>query len=72
MIGRAVGPVVAGPSEWLAVGGPRDRLGRAMRTRTWRDACDTVVNIPIGGAASSLGAPSAGAVALYEIARQRK
>ncbi|MFZ2177570.1 MAG: TrmH family RNA methyltransferase [Rhodococcus sp. (in: high G+C Gram-positive bacteria)] len=38
----------------------------------WRDACDTVVNIPIGGAASSLGAPSAGAVALYEIARQRQ
>ena len=38
----------------------------------WRDACDTVVSIPIGGAASSLGAPSAGAVALYEIARQRK
>ncbi|WAM15630.1 TrmH family RNA methyltransferase [Rhodococcus sp. JS3073] len=38
----------------------------------WRDACDTVVNIPIGGAASSLGAPSAGAVALYEIARQRR
>ncbi|MGV9863196.1 TrmH family RNA methyltransferase [Rhodococcus koreensis] len=38
----------------------------------WRGACDTVVNIPIGGAASSLGAPSAGAVALYEIARQRR
>ncbi|MCQ4119438.1 TrmH family RNA methyltransferase [Rhodococcus tibetensis] len=38
----------------------------------WRAACDTVVNIPIGGAASSLGAPSAGAVALYEIARQRR
>lgn len=37
----------------------------------WRDACDAVVSIPIGGAASSLGAPSAGAVALYEIARQR-
>lgn len=37
----------------------------------WRQACDVVVNIPIGGAASSLGAPSAGAVGLYEIARQR-
>lgn len=38
----------------------------------WREACDVVVNIPIGGAASSLGAPSAGAVGLYEIARQRR
>lgn len=38
----------------------------------WRDACDVVVSIPIGGAASSLGAPSAGAVALYECARQRR
>ncbi|MBY6679812.1 rRNA methyltransferase [Rhodococcus sp. BP-316] len=37
----------------------------------WRDACDVVVSIPIGGAASSLGAPSAGAVGLYEITRQR-
>ena len=37
----------------------------------WRDACDVVVSIPIGGSASSLGAPSAGAVGLYEIARQR-
>lgn len=37
----------------------------------WRAACDHCVRIPIGGAASSLGAPSAGAVALYEIARQR-
>ncbi|MFD4369787.1 TrmH family RNA methyltransferase [Rhodococcus sp. NPDC058521] len=38
----------------------------------WRQACDVVVNIPMGGAASSLGAPSAGAVGLYEIARQRR
>lgn len=38
----------------------------------WRDACDVTVRIPIGGAASSLGAPSAGAVCLYEIARQRR
>lgn len=37
----------------------------------WRAACDTTVRIPIGGAASSLGAPSAGAVCLYEITRQR-
>ena len=38
----------------------------------WRDACDVTVRIPIGGAASSLGAPSAGAVCLYETARQRR
>ncbi|MFC9790338.1 TrmH family RNA methyltransferase [Rhodococcus sp. NPDC127528] len=38
---------------------------------SWRAACDVTVSIPIGGAASSLGAPSAGAVCLYEIARQR-
>ena len=37
----------------------------------WRDNCDAVVQIPIGGAASSLGAPSAGAICLYEVARQR-
>lgn len=43
---------------------------RGMST-AWRDACDVTVRIPIGGAASSLGAPSAGAVCLYEIARQR-
>lgn len=38
----------------------------------WREACDVTVSIPIGGTASSLGAPSAGAVGLYEIARQRR
>ena len=38
----------------------------------WRAACDGVVHIPIGGAASSLGAPSAAAVCLYEIDRQRR
>ncbi|MFD4294887.1 TrmH family RNA methyltransferase [Rhodococcus sp. NPDC058505] len=37
----------------------------------WRGACDVTASIPIGGAASSLGAPSAGAVCLYEITRQR-
>ncbi|MGW5074929.1 TrmH family RNA methyltransferase [Rhodococcus sp. NPDC004095] len=37
----------------------------------WRGACDVTVSIPIGGAASSLGAPSAGAVCLYEVTRQR-
>lgn len=38
----------------------------------WQDACDEVLSIPMGGTASSLGAPSAGAVGLYEISRQRR
>ncbi len=38
----------------------------------WADACDDLVTIPMGGTASSLGAPSAGAISLYEIARQRR
>lgn len=38
----------------------------------WQQACDDLVSIPMGGSASSLGAPSAGAVALYEISRQRR
>jgi TrmH family RNA methyltransferase len=37
----------------------------------WRDACDAVVRIPIGGAASSLNAATAASVVLYEAARQR-
>ncbi|HEX4724506.1 MAG TPA: TrmH family RNA methyltransferase [Pseudonocardiaceae bacterium] len=37
----------------------------------WREACDVVVRIPIGGAASSLNAASAASVVLYEVARQR-
>ncbi|HEX5402301.1 MAG TPA: TrmH family RNA methyltransferase [Pseudonocardiaceae bacterium] len=37
----------------------------------WRDACDVVVRIPIGGAASSLNAANAATVVLYETARQR-
>lgn len=37
----------------------------------WREACDAMVRIPIGGAASSLNAASAATVALYEAARQR-
>lgn len=37
----------------------------------WRVACTDLVSIPIGGGASSLNAASAGAVVLYEIARQR-
>lgn len=38
----------------------------------WQDVCDDLVSIPMGGTASSLGAPSAAAVALYEISRQRR
>ncbi|MEV0050516.1 RNA methyltransferase [Saccharopolyspora shandongensis] len=38
---------------------------------TWRDLCDDVVRVPIGGVASSLNAASAGTVVLYEAARQR-
>lgn len=37
----------------------------------WRESCDTIAHIPIGGGASSLNAASAGTVALYEAARQR-
>lgn len=37
----------------------------------WRQACDAMVRIPIGGAASSLNAASAATVALYEATRQR-
>ncbi|CAM3072737.1 TrmH family RNA methyltransferase [Skermania piniformis] len=37
----------------------------------WRQVCDATVHIPVGGAASSLGAPSAAAVALYEIAARQ-
>lgn len=40
-------------------------------SRAWREGCDRLARIPIGGQASSLGAPSAGAVALYEVSRQR-
>ncbi len=38
----------------------------------WRGACDEVVRIPIGGAASSLNAATAATVVLYEAARQRR
>ena len=40
-------------------------------SRSWRELCDEVVRIPMGGAASSLNAASAGTVALYEATRQR-
>jgi tRNA G18 (ribose-2'-O)-methylase SpoU len=37
----------------------------------WRAACDRLVRIPIGGAASSLNAATAAGILLYEAARQR-
>jgi len=38
----------------------------------WREACDAVARIPIGGSASSLNAANAASVVLYEAARQRR
>lgn len=37
----------------------------------WREACDTLVRIPMTGAASSLNAAAAASIALYESFRQR-
>ncbi|MFC4126715.1 TrmH family RNA methyltransferase [Nocardia rhizosphaerae] len=44
----------------------------AGMSTAWAQACDDLVTIPMGGTASSLGAPSAGAIGLYEISRQRR
>lgn len=44
---------------------------RAGMSAGWRESCDVIARIPIGGAASSLNAASAAAVVLYEAARQR-
>lgn len=38
----------------------------------WRESCDRMVSIPMVGSASSLNAANAGAVVLYEAARQRR
>ena len=38
----------------------------------WREACDVVAEIPMGGSASSLNASVAGSLALYEVSRQRR
>lgn len=43
---------------------------RGMST-TWKDACDEILRIPIGGAASSLNAAAAASIFLYEARRQR-
>ncbi|WP_238009099.1 TrmH family RNA methyltransferase [Dactylosporangium sp. AC04546] len=37
----------------------------------WRQSCDRMLRIPIGGSASSLNAAAAGTIVLYEAARQR-
>ncbi|MET8332990.1 TrmH family RNA methyltransferase [Streptosporangium canum] len=50
----------------LVVG--NETAGMSVR---WREMCDEVVRIPMGGAASSLNAASAGTLVLYEAARQR-
>jgi tRNA G18 (ribose-2'-O)-methylase SpoU len=51
----------------LAVGNETTGLSQG-----WRAACDELVRIPIGGAASSLNAANAASVVLYEAARQRR
>lgn len=38
----------------------------------WREACDVIAEIPMGGSASSLNAAVAGSITLYEIQRQRR
>ena len=50
----------------LAIGNETSGLSQG-----WREACDALVRIPIGGAASSLNAANAASVVLYEAARQR-
>ncbi|HEX4791528.1 MAG TPA: TrmH family RNA methyltransferase [Actinospica sp.] len=51
----------------LAIGNETTGLSQG-----WREACDALVRIPIGGAASSLNAANAATVVLYEAARQRR
>jgi 23S rRNA (uridine2479-2'-O)-methyltransferase len=51
----------------LAIGNETSGLSQG-----WREACDALVRIPIGGAASSLNAANAASVVLYEAARQRR
>ena len=54
------------PPTVLVVGNETHGMSAA-----WRDACDVVAHIPIGGGASSLNAAAAATVALYEASRQR-
>lgn len=51
----------------LAIGNETSGLSQG-----WLEACDALVRIPIGGAASSLNAANAASVVLYEAARQRR
>lgn len=51
----------------LAIGNETNGL-----SQRWLEACDALVRIPIGGAASSLNAANAASVVLYEAARQRR
>ena len=41
-------------------------------SKGWRERCDVLARIPIGGAASSLNAGCAASICLYEITRQRR
>jgi len=40
-------------------------------SKAWKEACDVLARIPIGGAASSLNAGCAASICLYEVSRQR-
>jgi TrmH family RNA methyltransferase len=57
---------LAGPTL-LVVGNETTGMSAA-----WRPACNAIVRIPIGGAASSLNVACAATVVLYEAARQRR
>ncbi|MFE6779279.1 TrmH family RNA methyltransferase [Streptomyces sp. NPDC057702] len=50
----------------LVIGNETSGLSNA-----WRETCDHLVRIPMGGAASSLNAANAATAVLYEISRQR-
>ncbi|MEU9112938.1 RNA methyltransferase [Streptomyces sp. NPDC048483] len=50
----------------LVIGNETSGLSNA-----WREACDHLVSIPMGGAASSLNAANAATAVLYEVSRQR-
>ncbi|MFI9047979.1 TrmH family RNA methyltransferase [Streptomyces sp. NPDC053427] len=50
----------------LVIGNETSGLSNA-----WREACDHLVGIPMGGAASSLNAANAATAVLYEASRQR-
>lgn len=50
----------------IAIGNETQGLSNA-----WRQSCDRILRIPIGGSATSLNAAAAGTILLYEAARQR-